>query len=410
MEVRESSLVTFKVDIAAPEHLFREFSISEIHLSESLMSPSLHASVMVTSYRHNGYVKNWDLLAGSKINISVNRPILAEYNRESKLDVEMTIYRVENRHPRSPQNDDFKIADIDETALNNAMKRVSKSWKCTPPHAIVGDVMMNCLDVPNLVTEASQPNRTYFAEDIHPYQVVAQQADVALAGGNDPSFLHYMTFEKVVGTHRFESLYGMTRKESIWDYEFIEKGRIDETWENPWAMLSYENPCDFDLLSDALNGINPFTGDINRSIVVVNAVNGMVDIVGANPGDCGIGSAGNDVSFTNKYSAGNENNCEVDVEKHKLLRIARLGLLDSDKIAFRLTVAFNPILHVGKMIKIQTPNKVYNPDGTITVSPDYASGYYLISNMTHKLLPGGFCTTTMDCVSQSVGLGGRTLG
>lgn len=408
MEVNSRSLTSYIIDIDANPKLFEDFAVTEISLSESLLSPSLHVKVKVSSYRHNGYVKNWDLLSGAKLKISATRPILAEYNYNPKLDIETTIYRIEDRVPRSYQNEDFVICAIDETALTNASKRISKSWKCTPPHSIAADALLNCVGVPNLVVEQSIPNRTYFAEDIHPYQVVAQQADVALAGTNDPSFLHYMTFENIVGTHRFESLYGMSRKEIVWNYYYNEKGDVEYTWENPFALLSYSNPCDFDLLSDLLNGVDPKTGLNNKSLIAVNPMNGMLDLVNGNLGGCGIGSITNDISFTNKYSAGDEGNCEIDVEHHKLYRVARLQLLEPDKVAFKATVAFNPNLHVGQMIYLEVPNKVQNPDGTITTQPDFGSGYYLISNLTHSIRPGGYSLTMLDCISKSVGNGGST--
>lgn len=409
MEVNPLSLTSFIIDIDAPDNLFKEFGVKEITLSESLLSPSLHIKVDVSSFRHNNYIKNWDLLAGKKIKISAARPILASFGKIPDINVEATIYRIENRNPKTYQIDEFTICAIDNDALTNASKRISKSWKCTPPHAIVGDVLLNCVGVENLVTEQSNPNRTYFAEDIHPYQVVAQQADVALAAVADPSFLHYMTFENITGTHRFESMYGMTRKSHVWEYTYNEKGIVAISWENPFSLLSYSNPCDFDLLSDLLNGVDPKTGMNNKSLIVVNPMNGMLDLVNGNLGGCGIGSTANDIAFTNKYSAGDEGNCEIDVEKHKLHRTARLQLLEPDKVAFKATVAFNPNLHVGQMIYLEIPNKFKDEGGKINVIPDYGSGYYLISNLTHSLRLGGFSVTMLDCISQSVGNGGSTL-
>lgn len=403
-DVSRESLTNVTVDIPdADPKLFEEFNVSSVTLTESLMSPSLQTKVLVQSYRHNGYVKNWDELANKKIIIKASRDILKQYGKNHEMEVENTIYRVSEREARSPQYDAFNINAIDETALTNAKRRISKSWKCTTPSEITSDVLRGCVKVPKLVVEQSTPARTFFAENIHPYQVVAQQADVALANGNDPSFLHYITYENILGTHRFESLYGMTRKGIIWDYTYNEQGRLEESWENPFAIHAYYYPCDYDVLSDEMNGAG------NQSLMAINPMNGLHSIIGGKNAGCGMGGQETDVSFTNKGTAAAEPNCEIDVEKHKLTRTARLGLLDQDMVSMRVIVGFNPNLHVGKMVKLTTLNKIKTLNGYETV-PDYASGSYLISALTHRLVNNGFGTTVIDCITKSVGNGGRTLG
>lgn len=411
MEINPRSLVKMVVSIDANEKLFEEFSLVELSLTESMMSPTLQTKLKVQSFRHNGYVKNWDEIANQKINIELQRPILADKGHNDTLTVENVVYRVENREPHSDQIDFFTINGIDRTALLNASKRMSKSWKCTPPHAIVGDALANCVGADNMYLEQSIPNRTYFAENIHPYQVVAQQADVALAGGNDPSFFHFMTYENITGTHRFESLYEMTRKEKVWSYVYSEKGDVSRTWEDIHATLKYSNPCDYDTLSDAMNGIDPSTGTNMQSLMVINPFNGAYGLLGGDETGCGMGQPGLDcnVQFTNKLSAEAEGNCEIDVERHKLTRTARIGLLDADKIPYRATVAFNPNLHVGQMVELVNLNKQFIGD-QLQVAIDYGSGLYLIVGLTHRINAGGFGTTTIDCVSQSVGIRGQTLG
>lgn len=409
MEVAEESLVKFTVDVEGVDRkLFEDFNVSYVTLTESLLSPSLQTKIFAQSYRHPGYVKNWDELANKKVKIHAWRDILKQYGNH-ELHVENTIFRVSDRLPRSFQYDAFHIMAIDETALTNAEKRMSKSWKCATPSQIVIDALKGCVKVPHLVVRQSTPPRTFFAENIHPYQVVAQQADVALAAGNDPSFLHYITYENVQGTHRFESLHGMTRKGTTWNYNFVEPGDVQQTWENPFAILAYENPCDYDILSDAMNGVDR-QGSPQQSVMTINPMNGIHSMLGGTNSGCGMGGQETDTQFTNKGSAAAEPNCEIDVEKHKLTRTARLGLLDADKVAFRVTVAFNPNLHVGRMVYLETPNKVQKGEDEIELNPDYGSGYYLISALTHRLVNGGYGTTVIDCISKSVGNGGRTLG
>lgn len=408
MEVSEESLVKYTVDIDAPENLFVDFNISYVTLTESLMSPSLQTKVFVQSFRHPGYVKDWDKLANKKVRIRAWRDILKRVPADHDIEIENTIFRVSERSPRSYQYDVFNIMAIDDTALDNAEKRISKSWKCATPTQIVADTLKGCVKVPYLTARSSTPPRTFFAENIHPYQVVAQQADVALAGGNDPSFLHFITYNNVVGTHHFDSLYGMTRRDPIWEYEFHEFGHRQNTWEDPHAIFSYEHPCDYDLISDALNGVDR-NGKEQASFMGINPVNGLHSVIGGSNSGCGMGGQETDSMFTNKGTAASEPNCEIDVEKHKLRRTARLGLLDADKVAIRLTVAFNPNLHVGKMIKIKIPNKRVS-ERESSMEDDYGSGVYLISAMTHRLVNNGFGTTVLDCISKSVGNGGRTLG
>lgn len=402
MSVSRESLVSFNVNFASP---FDDYSIKEVTMKESIMSPTLQTRVHGHYGRHQG-VKNLDMLAGQTMTISAERPMTGQ-----SMLVENTIMRVSERfntQSSSISMQELVITATDNTALSNASKRVSKSWKCTEPHAIVGDVLGGCVGAPNIYLEPSTPKRTYFAENIYPYQVVSQQADVALAGGNDPSYLHYITYENIVGTHRFESLHGMTRKNYVWTYEETEKGDTDETWENPNAILKFEFPCDFDTLSDLLNGYDQNGLDQN-SLLVINPFNGIHSILGGDNASCGMGGQEFDQSFTNKDSAGDEPNCEIDVEKHRLKRTARLGLLDADKVALRLVVAWNPTLHAGKMIRVKMKNKFQDGD-IFTVSDDYGSGFYLITNLQHVLRTGGFCLTMIDCVSQSVGFGGSTIG
>jgi hypothetical protein len=121
------------------------------------------------------------------------------------------------------------------------------------------------LGAASLKIEASDFARDYIAENIHPFQVVQQQTNYACAAGSDPSFLHYMTYENY-GTHNFRSLYGLTREASIMDYQFNETGSV---FANPFSILRYSFPCDFDILSDALNGIHENGNNIN-SIILLN--------------------------------------------------------------------------------------------------------------------------------------------
>ena len=80
-----------------------------------------------------------------------------------------------------------------------------------------------------------------------------------------------------------------------------------------------------------------------------------------------------------------------------------MSLLEKDKIALRLTVPFNPILNVGKVITLDLINKMSMQEKQPV--PNYGSGDYLILNMFHEVRRGGYAITVMDCVSTTVGSG-----
>ena len=94
-----------------------------------------------------------------------------------------------------------------------------------------------------------------------------------------------------------------------------------------------------------------------------------------------------------------QDSCPMDVQNHLLKRQARMGLLEQDKIALRLTVPWNASLNAGKVIRFERYSQDY--PGT----PLYGSGDYLIHSLTHIVKVGGYSTTVMDCVSTTVGQG-----
>ena len=109
-------------------------------------------------------------------------------------------------------------------------------------------------------------------------------------------------------------------------------------------------------------------------------------------------------AMSNSDSAKNRDSCNLDVETHLVKRQARMSLLERDKIALRIVVPWNPMMHAGKIITLEWKNK--SEDGK-EGRDIYGHGDYLILNMTHTIRYGGFSTTTMDCVAQTVG-GGQT--
>lgn len=373
-----------------------DFTEYEIMLGESLLTPGLQTSVSINSYMHSIPPKNFDLFKNSVVRIKINRQILEKYAIQTGMELIQRVYRLENRAMINGNIEAFTLRACDDTMLNDATTTVSKSWKCTPPSEIAKYVLQSCAGAASVQIESCGPARDYIAENVHPFQVVAQQLNVSLAEGDDPSFLHYMTYEKF-GTHHYKSLKALTKQAAIIKYYYSETGAASG-YADPRGIITHSFPCDFDLLSDVLNGIDASGRDIN-SLIVFNPVNKMFSLVGNQTVGCGIGGGVTKMAQTNQGTASNQNSCNTNVEKYLLKRQARMSLLEKDKIALRITVPWNPELNVGKVIEIDLRNK------EDTLIQNYGSGTYLIMSMFHNIKRGGYAVTTMDCVSTTVGSG-----
>jgi len=404
----EDQYVYFIADVeSVPQELRENLSILEINMTESLLTPGLQTSITIQDViNHAPRLKNLDLYANQNLALKIERPILKNYNQQSVMDVKQRVYRLDNRAPQSYQLQNYNLNACDPTMLEDASSLVSKSWFGETPSKVVEDVLKGCLKAKNVVVEPSGPKRDYIAENIHPFQVVSQQADVALAGGSDPSFVHYMTYERSgedgSGTHKFQSLKEMTKQPIIAEFTYSEKGPNDAGYFDPYNIMSYSFPCDFDVLSDILNGVG-IEGS-KRSLITFNGANALWSVLGDKSSGCGIGGAAALAATTNYGTSGQQNSTDVAVEQYGLLRQARMGLLEEDKLGLRLTVPWNPILHAGKMIKVNFINKG-DENGEPDKDLNYGSGDYLIASMTHTIKAGGFGITVLDCVSKSVGIG-----
>lgn len=387
----------------------RDVTIREITLSESLLTPGLQTSVLLDSFLHvsadgEGKAsppKNFDDFKNQIMGIVIERPLLDYYKMQWNLEVQQRIYRLDKRQLVNNNIERFRVHACDDSLLNDARSLVSKSWKCTSPSSIVTEVLQSCAGVTRLEIEDSTPNRDYIAENIHPFQIVAQQANASLAGGNDPSFLHYMTYENF-GTHKFRSLYSLTASSvsAVFPLPFVfsETGS-NRGYGNPYSILQYSFPCDFDLLSDLLNGVDVDGKNIS-SLVTTNPSSSLNSLYGNQTLGCGIGGGVYNVTKTNLGTEQAQDQCTFEVEKYLLKRQARMNLLEQDKIALKLTVPWNPQLNVGKMIDVLFPRK-----SGISEDKLYGSGRYLIVNLIHTIKNGGFSTTTMECVAQTAGQG-----
>ena len=273
--------------------------------------------------------------------------------------VNQTIYRLDNREMMPinvGQTEEFSIHACDKTLLEDAKNLMSRSWKCTSPDSVV-KAALECVKASNSKVDSCDPNRDYIAENIHPFQVVGQQMNVALADGSDPSFLHYMTYENG-GTHHFKSLKKLTQESPIAKFVHSERGKDNEGlqgYANPNQIISFMFPCDFDYLSDLLNGVDK--GQDKNTLAIFNPVTKTMSQLGNQTSGCGMGGFNFKQAVSNQQSNKQQQSCNLDVEHHLLKRQARMSLLERDKIALRITVPWRADLHAGKVIELEWQNK-----------------------------------------------------
>jgi hypothetical protein len=408
LNYNDKSLVSIDIGFVGSEDLttvMQQLTPMEIILGESLLTPGLQTAVRFHSALHHlnpdtEQPKNLDALKGSTILIQLEKLSLSEFGISPRMIISQPVYRMDRRHLYNNNTEDFTIHACHQTLLDDAATLVSKSWKSTPS-SVVSEVLSSCAGAKNLDIQSSMPPRDYIAENIHPFQVVTQQANVAL-DGNDPSFVHYMTYkiDDGDGTHHFRSLKNLTSQSNIFGnraFNFQETGS-SAGYANPFGITTHSFPCDFDLLTDLLNGVNQ-----NISVIAVNPLKGMISLLGNQTIGCGAGAGVLKSVLSNVGSASQQNAREDQSAKYAQLRQARMSLIDQNRIALRMTVPWNPDLHAGKMIRLELWNKMAINDSNFV--PNYGTGDYLIVSMTHNIKYGGYGTTTVDCVSRSIGEG-----
>lgn len=389
----DGRLVNAQVSIGGQK--FKDITAAEIILGESLLTPGLQTAVTLQSYIYGDTgdpIKDFGAYKNKDLTINMQTKDGSQY-----LDLTQKIYRIDNREMllNIGQTESFTVHACDQSLLNDAKTVVSKSWKCTRPSDVVSYVLQSCAGVSEtaLVVDSAGPARDYIAENIHPFQVVTQQCNAALYNDNDPSFLHYMTFDGPSGggMHYFRALGKLMQGGPVQTFYYSEGRPEDVT--NPNRAINFSFPCDFDLLSDLLNGVDENGNNIN-TLSVMNLLSGQAQLLGASTSGyntCGVGGGNAKQAITNKGTSQQQNGCDLGVEQYLLLRQARMGLLEKDKIAFRITVPWNPARHVGDVIRFEWLNKV---NGGLV----YGSGNYLVAALTHNLQFGGYATTTLDCI------------
>lgn len=392
---------------SAPDVLRENTSVNEINLTESLLTPGLQTSITIQREINTNYKYNLDDFYRKTIEIFAERKILndpyiwgSKKNWKYQFFTEQLIYRLEKRERINYGVEELVIQACDPSLIKDASTWVNMSFSCTTPSDVFTTIMKRCLNIKSdaLEVEPSRPNRPYIAENIHPFQVALQQAEVALDSQMDPSFLHFMTYQNTKGvdkpTHNFRSLTAMAKQEPCFDdFEYGGKASTDINYANPTDIMRFSYPCDFDLLADTLNRI-AIDGSILTSIRTVNPALGFSDLIGVK-GGCGTTPY---IAYTNKGTEEEQETCATNVEVHLLKRKPRISILDQDKIALKMIVPFNPNLNAGKVIVANFRNPY---DGEKL----YSSGKYLIVNLNHNLKLGGLGTTSIDCVAKTGALG-----
>lgn len=378
-----------------------QVTVKEVMLGESLLTPGLQTSVKFDSYIHTVPPKMFDNFKNKLMYINIEKTSLSSWGIKPTLDIRQRVYRLDTRQLINNNTERFMLRACDDTQLTDPATLVSKSWKCTAPSDIVMEVLGGCAGAKMMDIEYADYPRDYVAENIHPFQVVSQQAGYALARDSDPSFLHYMTYgDNDKGpTHHFRSLKSLSEQRPTVNYFFNEN---NNAFADPRSILTYKFPCDFDLLSDILNGIDANGRNIN-SLVLFDPINKSFSLFNDsfNLSGCGIGSGVVKMAISNQNTYKQQDMCPDYAKEFLQFRQARMSLLSSDKIALRLTVPFNPELHAGKTVNVSFYNKETRPNKL----ENYGSGKYLVLHMFHHIVQGGLATTTMDCVASTVGKG-----
>lgn len=395
---------TFNAGIGAPfsgtvniksgvnQLLLNEQSAIEVTLKESLTSPQLYTCISIQDLIHTDPVKIYSQYKGTPIQIIAANPNLPD----NILDVTQTIYRIEARKGITYQTEGYTIYACDNSVLINATTRISKRYANKTPTQIVQDALSKVF-APSVDIEQTGPQKDYDANKIRPFQVVQEQADQSLSSvGNDPSLMHYMTFANG-GTHHFRSLKTLATQESCMYYTYLAKGQNRQI-QVPSNIMTYNFPCDFDLLSDLQNGVTP-SNPGNISPIATNPHTSAFNLLQSAVGNIAAGVGLLNLFHSNKGSTDNRPETAYDLYA---LHDARMSLIQQDKIVINMVVPFNPILNAGKIIEVEIYPQMEHTDKLI---PDFGSGKYMIVNLTHNIKTGGYSTSIIDAVAHTVGSG-----
>jgi len=387
--------------------LTADLNVEEVSVTESLLSPTVFASIKVHQTLETEIYRNMDLYYAKPIIISLARPFLRNFFQKDNIGSELVVFRISNRNRRVMYStEEFIISACSPSFITDAKTWVPDHWASKTPSEIVENIYTNVLNIPSYEIEKSNPPIDFAGERLHPFQIISQMAERAITndGSNDPSFIHYMTMQNSnfanILTHNFKSLRKLTEQSPIMSFSYSFKNLTVNNYYNPFDIMSFSFPCDFDLMSDIMNGYDE-TGKEIFTLTTIDSYKGLGAIFKSEFNNLlSKYSLSRFSTPTNLTTASMLNSNPTNVENYLLKRKARMSLLNQDKIALKMTVPFNPMLSVGKVISVTFKQK---PD--LTMPALYGSGNYLIVNMTHVVRPRGLAVTNLDCVAKTVGIG-----
>ena len=178
-----NSYDSLRVDtiIGIGNETFSDIVAKEVILGESLLTPGLQTAVTINSWVYGNPIKVWSSYKNQPLTLSMVRPATGD-----NMEVSQKVYRIDNRELdiNTGQTETLTLHACDQSLLNDAKNLVSKSWKCTQAADVVKYVLQSCAGVTgNIDIDQDDKGRDYIAENIHPFQVVAQQANMALKDG-----------------------------------------------------------------------------------------------------------------------------------------------------------------------------------------------------------------------------------
>lgn len=396
-----------EVDIDDKVNIFGELSLNDVYVYESLLSPMPTITLKVTDTTHlikNLY--NWKMKGNQPPNVKINllNPYIEDTLKRNLLIDNMKIYRIDGRKPINYHTEEFNIHIIHGTAFNNQIARMSDYYKKTELSRIVEDAFQSLGVTSASEAEKTEIIRNYMSNNQHPFQVISEIADMSMIGNRAP-FLHYMTLENIVGKHYFKSLNSLVVKNKVTGtYKYNEKG-FNKQLVDPYNIMSYEFPCDFDTLLDLSGGIvhnYDLYKDHKPSMVSINPFDSEVYLVdGKSHGSRttqGFGGVLNTGAWSNinmfEDSKGGIADQPSQVEKYLHRRSEILSFLHRERVDLKITIPFTPERHVGDKINVEFFSKrIGNGD-----QKDFGSGEYLVVHMTHNIKVGAYGTSTLECI------------
>lgn len=374
-----------------------DITAKEVIIGESLLNPGLMTSITFQSSPYT-QERNYYNLKNKDLNLQLEDRL----GRSMRI-AGQKVYRMDNRG-MMPLNigrtEEFTVHACHYTMLENSKMLMSKLWRCTTPSDVTA-AALKCVSANQPDIQQAGPARDYIAENINPYQVINQQCNVAL-DGDDPSFLHWMTNSAQngndTGVHHFRSLKNLISAgaKKVFTFRATDQGVINQAdYNNPKntdKVIIFEFPCEFDYLSDLLNGVK-YNGQPFTALTTFNGNNmngGIFGGAGNMMSDECFEAANMKQSMSNKGSNQQDYGCPTDVESHLLLRQARMGLLEKDKIALRFTAPWSPQVHAGDVIRFNWF------DMSNALMPE--SDTYVVASLMHKIQYGGFSSTSFDCI------------